>query len=468
MRGMASILLAVLLIGACGVLWWRCEGQPPAVEAPAALEIGRTPKTVTVAVSDPRSGLRSVAAVVRQGDKQADLPGAAYEGGLAMGGPTKAPVTLELPLDARALALKEGEATLEIAARDWSWRGWLSGNENRVAIPVKVDLTPPRLGVETGLSYVARGGTGAVAYSLSEAVTRDGVDVAGVFFPGFPAPGSGATAEGPKQGRRVALYAIHRDAPQNPKIQVVAEDAAGNRAAATWPVQFQERKFEEDRIDLPPKFLEQKVPELAAAVGVTLEEPVAAFQEINSKVRAADEKRVRDALAKTAAQPLWTGPFIQWANSQVTSRFAEHRTYFVGETQVSEAIHYGYDLATLAGAPVTASNAGTVVFASDLGIYGNCVILDHGLGLASLYGHLASFDVSEGQSVPKGAVLGRSGATGLAGGDHLHFAILVGGTYVEPKEWWDPKWVREKVDSQLAPPAPPPATADPGAPTVAP
>jgi len=91
------------------------------------------------------------------------------------------------------------------------------------------------------------------------------------------------------------------------------------------------------------------------------------------------------------------------------------------------------------------------VFAGDLGIYGNCVVLDHGLGLASLYGHLASFAVAEGDRVEKGQVLGRSGSTGLAGGDHLHFAIVLGGTYVEPKEWWDPKWVREKVDSQLAP-----------------
>jgi murein DD-endopeptidase MepM/ murein hydrolase activator NlpD len=287
---------------------------------------------------------------------------------------------------------------------------------------------------------------------VSEAAPVDGVEVAGSLYPGFPLPAAGA--DGAQKGRRFALYAIPRDAPPNPKIQVIAEDEAGNRAAAGWPVQFQERRFDEERIDLGQRFLEQKVPELRDAFGISAEDPVAAFQEINSRVRAADEKRVRELVAKTASEPLWNGPFVQWANSQVTSRFAEHRTYFVDDKQVSEAIHYGYDLATLAGAPVTASNSGRVLHAADLGIYGNCVILDHGLGLASLYGHLASFSVAEGDSVEKGQVLGRSGSTGLAGGDHLHFAILVHGTYVEPKEWWDPKWVREKVDSQLgtAPP----------------
>ena len=454
MRGMASILLGLLLAGAAGTLWWRCEGEPPALEAPAELALGRGARTLKISAHDARSGLREVTATLRQGERTRELSNTRYEGSLASGGSATEPVELELAIDARGAELREGEASLEIALRDWSWASWLGGNRTLVTIPVRVDLTPPRLGVETALSYAARGGTGAVAWSLSEAVVLDGVEVAGTFYPGFPFPGSGGAADAPRKGRRFALYAISRDAPPNPKIQVVAEDAAGNRAAASWPLQFQERSFVEERIDLGPRFLEQKVPELRDAFAISAEDPVAAFQEINSRVRAADEKRVREIVAKTAAEPLWDGPFVQWANSEVTSRFAEHRSYFVGEQQVSEAIHYGYDLATLAGAPVTASNAGRVLYAADLGIYGNCVVLDHGLGLASLYGHLASFSVAEGDSVTKGQVLGRSGATGLAGGDHLHFAILVDGTYVEPKEWWDPKWVREKVDSQMgtAPP----------------
>ena len=74
-------------------------------------------------------------------------------------------------------------------------------------------------------------------------------------------------------------------------------------------MQFQERRFEEDRIDLGPRFLEQKVPELAEAFGLSAADPVAAFQEINTKRRAVDEARVREILAKTAPEPLWTGPF---------------------------------------------------------------------------------------------------------------------------------------------------------------
>jgi murein DD-endopeptidase MepM/ murein hydrolase activator NlpD len=138
----------------------------------------------------------------------------------------------------------------------------------------------------------------------------------------------------------------------------------------------------------------------------------------------------------------------------VTSRFAEHRSYFVGGQQNSEAIHFGYDLASTSAAPITAANAGRVVYAADLGIYGNCVLVDHGLGLATLYGHLSEIAVSAGDEVVKGQTLGLSGATGLAGGDHLHFAILVGGTYVDPLEWWDPTWVQTHIDARLGPSGP--------------
>ena len=99
--------------------------------------------------------------------------------------------------------------------------------------------------------------------------------------------------------------------------------------------------------------------------------------------------------------------------------------------------------------PISAAAAGRGIYADDLGIYGLCVLIDHGMGLASVYGHLSSIAVEAGEDVSQGSVLGRSGETGLAGGDHLHFALLVGDTYVNPLEWWDPKWVRSHIEVRL-------------------
>jgi murein DD-endopeptidase MepM/ murein hydrolase activator NlpD len=112
---------------------------------------------------------------------------------------------------------------------------------------------------------------------------------------------------------------------------------------------------------------------------------------------------------------------------------------------VDRQVHLGFDLAVTQQVPIKAAQRGVVVHAAYLGIYGNCVILDHGLGVQTLYGHLSMIGVKVGDKVDKGQVIGRSGMTGLAAGDHLHFTVLVNGTPVNPVEWWDSKWMQDRV-----------------------
>jgi murein DD-endopeptidase MepM/ murein hydrolase activator NlpD len=377
----------------------------------------------------------------------------AYPGNPLTGGAVKpGPDPIEIAVVPKALGMRDGEAALEVTATDWSWRHALSGNSRLLAIPIRVDLKPPLIAVENGLTYLRRGGAGAVVYSLGEPASRDGVEVGGVFFPGvpFPVEGSDQVSGAPAAGRRFALFAIPRDAPANPAIHVVGVDEAGNRTAAGWMTRLQERQFAEVRIDLGGEFLSSKVPELAMNLGIEQTDPVSTFQRINSEARAASEARIREIVATPSPEKLWSGAFQQLRDSKVTSLFAEHRSYFAEGKKVSEAIHYGYDLASLARAPITVANAGRVIFAESLGIYGNSVIVDHGLGVTTLYSHLSQIDVREGDLLEKDQRLGLSGATGLAGGDHLHYAVLVGDTYVDPVEWWDPKWVREHVEDLLA------------------
>jgi murein DD-endopeptidase MepM/ murein hydrolase activator NlpD len=440
-RAWLGLVLAILAGTAATAGWLRCEGGPPELSVPERVYVGRSPTRVSIEAVDAHSGIRQLELRVVQADVRKSLELATRPGNLATGGARGVPERIEAALDPEALGLREGEARLVVEVSDWSWRGWLSGNRASLEIPVTVDLTRPRVSVETGQTYVERGGAGAVAYRVAEPLLRDGVVVGDTFFPGRPFPGD------PK--RRVALFAIPRDVAPAPRIAVLAVDLAGNEASASWPVNFKERVFDDVRIELGSAFLEKKVRELAEDVGVKEPDPLSAFQRINKETRADNERKIREIVAKSADEPLFDGAFVQMRNSAVTSRFAERRSYFHAGQKVSEAIHFGYDLASTAGAPIEASNRGRVLFAGPLGIYGNCVILDHGLGLTSLYGHLAQIDVQEGDGVEKRQPLGRSGDTGLAGGDHLHFAMLVGGAYVDPTEWWDAKWVEEKVKSRL-------------------
>jgi murein DD-endopeptidase MepM/ murein hydrolase activator NlpD len=447
--GWLLILVLIAVVGIGGFSWYRAEGEPPSLTAPEAeLVIGRAGVKLDLRATDARSGLRSLrVAAVQPGGAEQVLLDESYPGNLLSGG-TRREQTASVQLDPAALGALKGGGTLAIAVRDWSWRGGLGGNETRRDVPLRVDVDPPRIEVTSGISgitYVRQGGSGSVAYRISEPAARDGVRVGTVEYRGFPRKGGGAN-------ERIALFAVPTEADASAPVRVFAEDAAGNSGEAGWSVVVQPYLQPEGNVQLPQTFLEQVVPRLSpgGAAGD------AAFQEVNTRVRAENEQRIRELVANTAPELLFTGNLHQLANSKVTSRFGEKRIYMVDGREISRATHYGYDLASLSGAPVTASAAGRVLYAGDLGIYGNCVVLDHGLGLASLYGHLSRIDVAADARVETGQQLGTTGATGLAGGDHLHFATLVGNTYVDPIEWWDAKWVTDHVTPNLNPQPPAP------------
>ena len=133
----------------------------------------------------------------------------------------------------------------------------------------------------------------------------------------------------------------------------------------------------------------------------------------------------------------------------VQSKYADLRSYYYDGQVVDEQYHLGFDLAATRHYPVPASNSGEVVFAANLGIYGNTIVIDHGLGVSTLYAHLSGMDVDKGARVDKGEDIGRTGDTGLAGGDHLHFSVLIHGVPVTPLEWWDEKWVENRILRRL-------------------
>jgi hypothetical protein len=421
LRFRALLFWIIVLVGAgagAGFGWLRCEGTPPEVRAEEPIQVSRSGGRVTLELGDPGSGLRSVQVVLTHARGEATLFEASYPGSLLRGGSApRVTGTLDIEIDTKALELRDGAGILRVTARDWSLRDGLSGNQTSVELPVTIDVRPPRVEVESGLTYVQRGGAAAVVYRVSEPAVRDGVEVAGRFYAGAPLRSAQAGAEATSGGaRRVAIFAVPAEAPENPPIYVVAFDAVGNRGAASFSTRLQDRTFEDVPVRLPAAFLANKVPPLAEANGIDESDPAAAFRTVNTRLRAENEARIREVLRSTPTERRFEGAFEQLPGSTVTSRFAEQRGYLVDGEELSRATHYGYDLASTARAPVG--------------------------------------DVAPGDVVQRGQTIGLTGQTGLAGGDHLHFAILVGDTYVDPIEWWDPKWIRDHIDARLESPAP--------------
>jgi murein DD-endopeptidase MepM/ murein hydrolase activator NlpD len=235
-------------------------------------------------------------------------------------------------------------------------------------------------------------------------------------------------------------------------INLYAKDVAGNEARAEFDHRVFPKTFRHSAIPLDDPYLKrvvlpilQQSPEVQASP----DDLLGAFLKVNNDLRRINNQKIAALGSNTANGILWHGAFQPFGNAQVESAFADYRTYTYGGKDVDHQVHLGFDLARVVNAPVTAGNDGKVIHAQYLGIYGNCIILDHGMGVQSLYGHMSSIRVQVGQMVAKEEELGRSGMTGLAGGDHLHFTMLVNGQMVNPVEWWDQHWIQDRILRKL-------------------
>ncbi|MDO8835448.1 MAG: M23 family metallopeptidase [Vicinamibacterales bacterium] len=320
---------------------------------------------------------------------------------------------------------------------------------------IAVRLSPPTLAVLSTHHFVTMGGSEMIVYRVSPPDCESGVMVGDRLYRGYPARGvAGGRATDPTL--HVAFFALPFDQDTNVPIRLTARDAVGNSTVVDFDHRAFPATFSYSRLAVDDRFLARVVPPiventpgLALATG-TAEERLDAFLHINRELRRSNAEQLAALATETSPEWLARGAFLRLPGSASTAPFAEHRTYMLGPREIDQQVHMGFDLASTKHAAVVASNTGRVTFAGYLGIYGNCIVIDHGMGVQTLYGHLSAMDVEKGDRVEKGETIGRSGTTGIAGGDHVHFTVLVGGTPVTPIEWWDPKWTRDRLERKLA------------------
>jgi len=437
-----SFLIGLLVIVVLIPLLWlyivRFEGEPPKVSWDLERTYLGRAQIVHLDVSDDQSGIRKVWVQVLRDDRREKI----YEETFPMlGWMDGASVThkrIDLAIEPIKLGITDGKAVLEAQVWDGSLKGWLKGNRTVLQQEVVVDTTLPAVSVVSNTQYLNQGGAGVVLYKVSKEVSRQGVRVGDRLYQGYAVSG--------QPGLYEAYFALPYETA-DAQLAVIAEDLAGNSAEAYFPYRIRKKRFKKDQLQLSDGFLKEieakftsRYPELASEGS-----PLKVFINVNSKMRERNGQDFVDACSSSSPERLWKGPFLSLPNAGVRAGFADHREYLYNNEIVAESVHEGLDLASLAMAPVPAANSGIVAAATEVGIYGNTVILDHGMGLFSTYSHLSSITVSPGQRVEKGQTLGLTGLTGLAGGDHLHFGVAIQGIFVNPIEWLDPNWVEKKI-----------------------
>ena len=451
MKFLFSLLLLALLVGGVAWLWaGRAEGPRIEIRQPDKFIGQATP--LDLVVESPGGEFARIDAAIEQNGQSYAVFTLAQPSQASVRQETADRIYVMRTSGKRDVPqLQPGCARLVVRAARPVLFGYREA-VSEVSRDVEVRLDPPRIGIMSKFHYINHGGAEFVVYRATPGDVESGVRVGDQTYPGFPASAAGIRTD---EGTKVAFFALLHDQDLNAPIALYARDAAGNEASTPLDHTPFAKPFVRSRIEIDDRFLQRVVPSIAAEttdmqLSTAPDQLLSSFLRINSELRMRNGQTIADFAKKSAPEMLWKDAFQPLGNAAVESRFADNRTYFYKGKEIDRQVHLGFDLAVTEHIPVVAANTGVVLFADYLGIYGNCVIIDHGLGVQSLYAHLSSIDVKPGDRVEKGRQLGRSGTTGLAGGDHLHFTMLVGGHPVNAVEWWDPKWMQDRVLRKIA------------------
>lgn len=447
-------LLALIVLIAAGAWFYAGTLAGPAIEIAKPVKYVGLTAPLDVTVTAPRAELKTLAIAFEQNGKQTPLFSLQSPAGADVKQESADRVRITRQIGRDAIPdLKSGSARIVVTASRHVVYG-VRTVQSTATRDVQVRLERPTVSVLSTKHYINLGGSEAVVYRVNPPDVESGVQVGDLAYPGFPASGANSVqgVHITDPAVRLAFFALRYDQDLNTPIHLYARDEAGNTGRADFDYRTFPKPFKHSTIPLDDTFLNRVVPAILDTTdeikpqGDTLQK----FLAINGELRRKNTEKIASFAKQTAPSMLWAGVvFHPYTNSAVEAAFADQRTYTYQGKEVDRQTHLGFDLAKVVNTPLVAANKGKVVYAAPLGIYGNCVVIDHGMGVQSLYGHLSSIAVQVGQTVEKEQEIGRTGMTGLAGGDHLHFTMLVDGQMVNPVEWWDAHWIQDRILRKL-------------------
>lgn len=423
------LLLVVVTLVAAGIFYFRDTAAPQLSLTPGSGLLSHKAKLL-LSLNDTGAGIKNVQVVVIQGNSQFPLVKRDFA--------PQTPVA-DLELDLSGLKLQEGDLQIEVSTTDQSIYHFGKGNSAQQSFTLTYDTRAPIISILSKAHNLTKGGSGLVVFTLNEAVATAGIQFGDYFFPAYQQ----------ESGNYACLFAYPYNVKEADFVpRVMARDLAGNERQTGIYYRANDKQFRQRKINISDSFLAQKIPEFET-IAPAASSPLDVFLYVNREVRKQNRAKIAEFGRKTAAKPLWTGAFLRQPQAASLAQFADYRTYYYNGKEIDKQVHMGQDLASVAQAEILAENAGEVVWAEYLGIYGLCVVIDHGLGLQSLYAHLSQLEVKPGDQLTRGQVIGRSGATGMAGGDHLHLGVFVSGVAVQPIEWWDAQWLQNNIDGKF-------------------
>ena len=410
--------------------------------------LGMTPLEFDLDVGDEGAGLDEVIVRVEQDGAAKDILRQEYP-------KPKWKDRLSFQLNAKTLGLREGDFFVDVSVFDRSF--WSNGF--KTSLPLRVDYKKPKLEVLSAQHNAVIGGTELAFYRVRDNDGGEsGVEVGSHRFLGYPAHLLDPAFD-TQPNVYFAFFAIPLDFDEDrDAVDIFAQNAVETKATVPFYYKAQKVRQITRQRDLEGSFLEGAVSDLYEKCAAVMESgpcreerPTAEqkFTAVNTAYRTVIERLVEEITGKPILKPFREGAFLRPVGTTSRADFGERRVFLYFKQPLGSAVNAGVDFASPGNGPVLAANSGEVIFSGDLGIYGNAIIVDHGFGLTSLYGHLLTTDVEKGALVKKGQPLGKAGQSGFAEEDRLRFELRVHGLPVRPIEWWDAHWVQDHVERKI-------------------
>lgn len=436
-------ILAILIFGGFAAGAWYVYTAPefervkPEIVSPSEMFWNRT-DPLAIQVKD-NIALKSYEVSMSDGTQSVMIDQGTFEGAKR-----EDTLTLKFPKN-KKIDPKAKKVTVTVKVNDKSMWNMLAGNAATKTIDIYIDYKRPNVNILSNSRMINQGGSALVIFQAQdEHLDKLYIKANKNTFKAQPYK---------KEGYYAALIAWPF-VDDSFDAKIVATDLAGNKREVHIPFYHKNPRYKTSTIKATDKFIDGKINDLASSDPeyATISDKLKKLKAINETMRLNNEKLIHSLSSAVSNDMLdsWKiKKFYPLKNGQRVASFGDHRYYYYGKKDnvVSESYHVGYDLASNAMADVKASNAGKVVYADENGIYGNMPMIDHGLGLYTLYGHCSQLFVNEDDEVSAGQVIAKTGMTGLALGDHLHFGMLVQGIEVRPVEWFDQSWITKFIDN---------------------
>jgi murein DD-endopeptidase MepM/ murein hydrolase activator NlpD len=334
---------------------------------------------------------------------------------------------------------------ITVSVTDRSRWNFFLGNSISKSSDIEIDYKRPDVNILANSYSITKGGSALVVFQVKDdrALKEFHLEAGGRRFKATPY-------------KKDSYYAGLVAWPFNQKdfsAKVSAQDYAGNRRVVNIPFYLLHKKYKSSLIQAKDKFIDGKISDLADSDPqyALITDRIKKLKAVNEDMRKANEDRIHKLSKEVSNRMIQTWeikPFYPLKNAKKVASYGDDRHYYYKDkdNEVSQSYHVGLDMASTKMAQIVSSNAGKVVYANYNGIYGNMPMIDHGMGLYTLYGHCSNVLVQEGEEVLAGTAIAKTGISGLALGDHLHFGVLVQGVEIRPEEWMDRRWIRDNVD----------------------